>query len=225
MINPNQKSKSPAIQKPAQIKPVAQGKLKKKSLGTKIKETFISTDLPDVRGNIVNDIIIPSAKNMVLDAIRSVASGAVGTVEMMLFGKLSRGGISGVRNRDYSSYSSRIRYDSMSNRGSNRTSRELTASQRASFQFDSIIFEGIEIVDGIERNARQQAQAVIDSMIDHIEMYNYATVRDLYDYCGITTRDFTEAGYGWYSFSSARPEPVAGGGYIIVCPKPEYLGK
>ena len=122
----NQTSKSPTIQKPAQIKPVAQGKLKKKSLGTKVKETFISTDLPDVKGNIVNDIIIPSAKNMVLDAIRSVATGAVGTVEMMLFGRLSRGGLNSGRNRDYSSYSSRVRYDSMSSRGLGRTTRELT---------------------------------------------------------------------------------------------------
>lgn len=222
MINPNQKSKLPATQKPAQIKPVAAGKLKKKSLGTKVKETFISTDLPDVKGNIVNDIIIPSAKNMVLDAIRSVASGAVGTVEMMLFGRVSRNSFGLGRPRDYSTYSNRVRYDSSS---VSRQSRELSSSQRAAFQFDSIIFEGIEVVDGIERNARQQAQAVIDSMIDHIEMYGYATVRDLYDYANITTRDFTEASYGWRSFATARPEPVAGGGYIIVCPKPDYLGK
>lgn len=219
----NQKSKSSVIQKPAQIKPVAAGKLKKKSLGTKVKETFISTDLPDVKGNIVNDIIVPSAKNMVLDAIRSVAMGAVGTVEMMLFGRISRGRLDVGRSRDYSTYSSRVRYDSLSSIG--RQTRELTSAQRAAFQFDSIIFEGVEIVDGIERNARQQAQAVIDSMIDHIEMYGYATVRDLYDYANITTRDFTEASYGWRSFGTARPEPVAGGGYIIVCPKPEYLGK
>lgn len=219
----NQKSKSSVIQKPAQIKPVAAGKLKKKSLGTKVKETFISTDLPDVKGNIVNDIIVPSAKNMVLDAIRSVAMGAVGTVEMMLFGRISRSSLGVGRSRDYSTYSSRVRYDSLSSVG--RQTRELTSAQRATFQFDSIIFEGVEIVDGIERNARQQAQAVIDSMIDHIEMYKYATVRDLYDYANITTRDFTEASYGWRSFSTARPEPVAGGGYIIVCPKPEYLGK
>ena len=221
MINPNQK-KSPTMQKPAQIKPVAAGKLKKKSLGTKIKETFISTDLPDVKGSIVNDIIVPSAKNMVLDAMRSVAMGAVGTVEMMLFGRISRGGLGIGRSRDYSSYSGRVRYDSSS---LTRQTRELTSAQRAAFQFDSIIFEGVEVVDGIERNARQQAQAVIESMIDHIEMYGYATVRDLYDYANITTRDFTEASYGWRSFATARPEPVAGGGYIIVCPKPEYLGK
>lgn len=210
------------VQKPAAIKPVGTGKLKKKSLGTKVKETFISTDLPDVKGNIVNDIIVPSAKNMVLDAIRSIASGAVGTVEMMLFGRISRGSLVGDRRRDYSSIGSRIRYESMS--GRSHSSRELTSTQRASFQFDSIIFEGVEVIDGIERNPRQQAQAVIDSMIDHIEMYGYATVRDLYDYANITTRDYTESAYGWRSFSTARPEPVAGGGYIIVCPKPEYLG-
>ena len=210
------------IQKPAAIKPVGTGKLKKKSLGTKVKETFISTDLPDVKGNIVNDIIVPSAKNMVLDAIRSIASGAVGTVEMMLFGRISRGGLYSARGRDYGSIGSRIRYESMS--GQSRSSRELTSTQRSSFQFDSIIFEGLEVIDGIERNPRQQAQAVIDSMKDHIEMYGYATVRDLYDYANITTRDYTESAYGWRSFATARPEPVAGGGYIIVCPKPEYLG-
>lgn len=211
-----------STQKPAQIKPVGAGKLKKKSIGTKMKETFISTDLPDVKGNIVNDILIPSAKNMVLDAIRSVATGAVGTVEMMLFGKVTgRGGIYNGRNRDYSSISSRIRYDSM---GGNTRGKELTQTQRASFALDSVIFEGIEVVDGIERTPRQQAQAVIDSMIDQIEMYGYATVRDFYDYAGVTTRDYTEASWGWHSFGTARPEAIAGGAYIIVCPRPEYLG-
>lgn len=210
--------------KPAEIKPVGAGKLKKKSLGTKMKETFISTDLPDVKGNIVNDILIPSAKNMVLDAIRSVATGAVGTVEMMLFGKISgRAGIyGGRRDRDYSSIGSRIRYDSMG--PTKRNSRELSVSQRASFALDSIIFEGVEVVDGIERTPRQQAQAVIDAMIDQIEMYGYATVRDFYDYAGVTTRDYTEASWGWHSFGTARPEAIAGGAYIIVCPRPEYLG-
>lgn len=206
------------MQKPTQIKPVGAGKLKKKSLSTKVKETFLSTDLPDVKSDIVKSIIVPSAKNMVLDAIRSVATGVVGTVEMMLFGRVTRG-LSDVRRGG--SVASRIRYDTISS----SSTRTLTPQQRTSFSIDSIIFEGIEVVDGIERDPRQQAQAVIDSMIDHIEMYGHATVRDLYDYAGVTTRDFTESYYGWHSFATARPESIAGGGCIIVCPKPEYLGE
>lgn len=231
MINPNQKSKSPAIQKPAQIKPVAQGKLVKKSLGTKIKETFISTDLPDVKGNIVNDIIIPQAKAMVLDAIRSVAMGAVGTVEMMLFGRLTRNSTNtfySSRGRDYSAYSSRVRYDSASSLSYNSASntRELTPRQRANFCFDAVEFDGEKKGDdGVVRNAKQQAQYVIESMIDYIAMYNRATVRNFYEFAGITTYDFTEESYGWHDFSTARPEPLSNGHWIIICPKPEYLGK
>lgn len=206
------------MQKPMPIKPVGAGKLRKKSLSTKVKETFLSTDLPDVKGDIVKSIIVPQAKNMVLDAIRSVATGVVGTAEMMLFGRVTRGLYDSRRG---GSIASRVRYDTISS----PSARTLTPQQRASFSIDSIEFEGIEVVDGIERNPRQQAQAVIDSMIEHIEMYDYATVRDLYDFAGVTTRDFTESYYGWHSFATARPEPIAGGKYIIVCPKPEYLGE
>jgi hypothetical protein len=200
------------------IKPVGAGKLRKKSLSTKVKETFLSTDLPDVKSDIVKSIIVPQAKNMVLDAIRSVATGVVGTAEMMLFGRVTRG-LSDYRRGG--SIASRVRYDTISS----SSARTLTPQQRASFSIESIEFEGIEVVDGIERNPKQQAQAVIDSMIEHIEMYEYATVRDLYDFAGVTTRDFTESYYGWHSFATARPEPIAGGKYIIVCPKPEYLGE
>lgn len=204
---------------PTQVQPVASGKVKKKSLGTKVKETFLTSDLPDVKSNIVNDILIPSAKNMVLDAVRSITNSIAGTVELTLFGKISRGIGSGPH---VGSIGSRIRYEDAYRGGGAR--RELTSTQRATFAIDEIVFEGIDIVNGIERNPRQQAQAVIDSMIDHIEMYTYATVRDFYDFCGVTTRDYTESSYGWRSFSGARAEPISGGRYIIVCPKPDYLG-
>ena len=229
MINPNQKSNLPTTQKPAQIKPVAQGKLVKKTLGTKIKETFISADLPDVKGSIVNDIIVPQAKTMVLDAIRSVAMGAVGTVEMMLFGRLTRNSTNTFysnRGRDYSAYSSRVRYESAGPMAQSQSSRGLTPRQRANFCFDAVEFEGNkEGDDKIVRNPKEQAQYVIDSMIDYIAVYGRATVRNFYEFAGITTYDFTEESYGWHDFSTARPEPLSNGHWIIVCPKPDYLGK
>ena len=216
--NPVKTSKLP----PAQITSVAKGKIKKKTLGMKVKETFMTTDLPDVKGSIVNDIIIPSAKNMVLDAFRSIATGALGTIEMMLFGRVSNHTLYGGKSIG-SSIGSRIRYETMYGGGVS-TGRQLTSKERATFALDAIVFEGVEIVDGYEKTPRQQAQSVIDNMIEHIEMYGYATVRDFYDFAGVTTRDYTEASYGWRSFGSARPEPIAGGAYIIVCPKPEFLG-
>lgn len=210
--------KKPLPKAPTQVQPVASGKVKKKSIGTKVKETFFTADLPDVKGNIVNEILIPSAKNMVLDAVRSITNSIAGTVELTLFGKITRGSDRGYHG---GSIGNRIRYEDAYRGGARR---ELTNTQRATFAIDEIIFEGVDVVNGIERNARQQAQAVIDSMIDHIEMYGRATVHDFYDFCGVTTRDYTESTYGWRSFGEARAEAIAGGRYIIVCPRPIYLG-
>ena len=186
-------------QKSQTVKPVAHGAKKKKTLGVKIKETFMTEDLPDAKSNIVNDILIPSAKNMVLDAIRSITNSVADTVEMTLFGRVNP------RSSRYwsSGYgmSNRTRYEDMYNgRSTTRTARTLSSSERSNFAFDNIVFEGIEVVDGIEKTPRQQAQSVIDSMIEHIDIFGYATVRDMYDFAGVTSRDYTETSWGWKAF-------------------------
>jgi hypothetical protein len=211
--------------KPAEIKPVGAGERKKKSLGTKMKETFISTNLPDIKGNIVKDIFIPSAKNMVLDAIRSIATGTVGAAEMMLFGRMSGRRIDGYSNRsnrDYSTISSRIRYESDSR--SVRTSRSLTPMQRASFNFDSIIFSRVvEGEDGRPKGPKQQALDVIENMIEWINMYGEASVQIFYQFAGQTNYDYTETEWGWKNFDMARVEELPGHAFTIVCPRPIYL--
>lgn len=212
--------------KPAEIKPVGAGTLKKKSLGTKMKETFISTNLPDIKGNIVKDIFIPSAKNMVLDAIRSIATGTVGAAEMMLFGHTSGRRISSYSNRsgrDYSTISSRIRYESDSR--SVRSTRSLTPEQRASFRFDSIIFDRvIDGEDGRPKGPKQQALDVIENMIEWINMYGEASVQIFYQFAGQTSYDYTETVWGWKNFDMARVEELPGNAFMIVCPRPEYIG-
>lgn len=152
----------------------------------------------DVVNEFVWDIIIPAAKSTISDIIANA-------VDTAFYGE----------DQSHKRRSSRLRRErgrtvvSYNNMYNARKSEPRTRNKNRHV-FDDVIIE-----------SRQDAEDVLSTLVDLIDMYNVTTVSDFYDACGIQA-DYTDAKYGWDNLSDAYIRPVRGG-YIISLPRPKPL--
>lgn len=177
---------------------------KKKSLGKKVSETFLPGDVDNVRSYVVDEVLIPSAKDMIVDAI-------IQTTERMVFGETrSRSRTASAAKSAFGNISYN-RFSSPSSASSDRDRSTISHRSRATHSFDEIVI-----------SSRAEAHAVIDSLQELASRYGQATVNDLYDMVGVTG-DFTSEKWGWDSLEGSRVVRTRDGGYLLDLPKPMEL--
>ena len=181
-------------EEPRKLEKVIKGKViqKKKSLGKKFVETFINEDIDNVGSYVMYDVLIPAAKNLMVDMFH-------GSVDM-IFGEQKRGSRTR-RDRD----KSYVSYDRYSDRDK-RSDRDRSSVNRARHSFDDVIL-----------SSRGEAEEVLSTLVDLTIDYGQATVSDLYELVGITG-NFTDNKYGWEDLSSASVNRVREG-YALNLPK------
>lgn len=170
---------------------------KKRSLGKRFGDTFLSEDRGDVGEYLIFDVLIPAAKDTLTDL---VGRG----LEMLLYGE-ARGSYkrsSGGRRTGHTDYS---KYSQTERRRPQTTSRA-----RKTMDFDDIVFD-----------SRADAEKVLDYIIGRLEDYEVVTVADFYDAAEITG-DYTDNKWGWYDLSDAYVKRGRDG-FIIILPRPEQL--
>lgn len=199
-------------QKKQEVKQITVGTVtrRKKPLGRRVMETFGGGDAQSVGAYILQDVLLPAAKDMVADA---VSQG----IEKMLFGE-SRGRRSRSSSASYSG-NSRTPYNSSYN-GGNRYAvnpghrqeprREMSHRGRAMHNFDEIVLD-----------SRVEATEVLDNLYNLIQQYDVATVADLYNMVGVTG-DFTDEKWGWVDLRGAEVRHVRDG-YLLDLPRPEHI--
>lgn len=181
------------------IKKIVTGKVvsKKKSFGSKFKEVFFGEEVGNVKGYILQDVLIPTIKDTISDII-------IGSVEMALFGERRfRSGKS--KNNSYVSYSN-YSY----NRNSSKKSSENISSRNLQYGVNDIILE-----------SRGEAEDVLGNMIDIIKDYGVVSVADLYEMVDIPGA-FTDNDWGWFDLSRADVRKVREG-YLLVLPRVKCL--
>lgn len=182
----------PDVEKRAQAV-VKSNKVKtKKNEVRRFTDIFVAEDINSVKNYIIDDLIIPTAKNLIVDTVQN-------TIEMLIFGGRRGNGSSRRTVTDHVSYRS-CSDDRRRDRGYERP------RSRTSFDYDDIIFE-----------SRGAAESVLDEMDRIISKYGFVRVLDLYDMCELTA-PYTAQDYGWMSISRAEVKPVRNG-YIINLPK------
>ena len=165
-------------------------KTRKKSEISKLKDTFISEDVSNVKSYIVMDVLIPAAKKAISDIVRD-------GIDMILYGDTHKGrSSSGASYVSYRSYSDRDRRDTR--RESSRT--------RVGYDYDDIVLE-----------SRVEAEEVLQRMDELIETYGIVSVADLYDLVGKSC-NYTDNKYGWTNIRNAEPVRVRDG-YLLKMPK------
>lgn len=200
--NSNASKAKTQTQEPAQVPDekrvgkVVTGKVKtKKNEVRKFTDIFIAEDANSVKSYILDDLLIPTVKNLFVDVIQN-------SVEMLILGG-KRGGRDGRR----ASYVDNVSYRDYGRYSRDDRSYSSSRSSRNSFDYEQIVFE-----------TRRDAEKVLDSLDDIIRRFGLARVADLYDMCQMTA-PYTAHDYGWTSLSRAKVVSVRGGGYAIDLPR------
>ncbi|QBZ73598.1 hypothetical protein SEA_ROSAASANTEWAA_34 [Streptomyces phage RosaAsantewaa] len=185
------------------LKKIVNGKVirKKRTLTSRLLESFSGDDGRSVMDYVLFDVLIPAAKDAMVDAIKEGA-------ERIFFGdargtsrRVSRSG--GAHPTNYNS-----RYNVSTNRPA--AAERPAARRRTSREFEPVILE-----------TRAEAQDVIETLVDIQEKFGQATVSDMNDLVG-QTGTFTDEKWGWTELGSARVTRVREG-YLVDLPAPEHL--
>ena len=174
---------------------------RRKSLRKQFKETFVAGDAKTAIQYVLFDVLLPAAKDMVVDA------GSSG-LEKLIFGESRRRGStrppSGPTGHiSYNRYSSESRYSS-------GPQRAISRQARARHNFDEIVLD-----------QRAEAEEVIDRLFDLVDRYESASVADLYELVGLDSVH-TDNKWGWTDLTGAGVSRIRGG-YLLDLPEPEAL--
>lgn len=166
-------------------------KTRKKSEIQKAAGLFISEDASTVKEHLIQDVVIPTAKDLIVNVITDA-------VNIIFWGSTRRKSGSGTR----IGYASR--FDEVRDpRDRDRDRRR----DRTAIEYDDIIFDN-----------RGDAEAVLANMDSCLEQYGTVTVLDLFDFAGVTTHNYMADRYGWKNLSNAEVRRIRDG-FIIDLPR------
>lgn len=154
------KSREKQINKPVpekKIEKVVQGEVrsKKKSGLQKITDAFVPDDVANVKSYIIEDIVVPAAKEILLDSVKAIL------------------GINS-KNGNKQPPASRESYRQYYNNDSRRNYSGGGNRSRNSYDFDDIIIDN-----------RGEAEEVLDRMEEIIATYDLVSVADFYELVGV----------------------------------------
>lgn len=167
-------------------------KTKKKTKADEFADDFIAQSMTSVVSDIFTEVLLPSFKNMISDAVKS-------GIDRLLYGDSS------YRKNSNNTPASKISYNKYYTEQS-AYKPDVPVRIRETYDYNNIVF-----------NSRGDAEAVLMSMDELISKYEVVRVADLYDLAGITG-NYTDYKYGWTDIRSARIERIRDG-YIIRMPK------
>lgn len=173
----------------------------KKPLSKKLAETFIKTDVKDLKKWLIQDVIMPGLMNGILDTLSMIFFEEVDTR------RRDRSRRDRDRRVDYSNY-----YRSSS---SDRDSRRRRDRDDRYDSDDRVDFRNIVL-----RN-REDAENVINAMRNRIRDNGCASVADLLDLIDVAGR-YTDNNYGWDDERDIGIRRISSG-YLIDVAEPKYL--
>lgn len=188
--------------KAEKLEKIVKGKVtrRKKPLGKKFAEVFFS-GASSVWDYVLHEVLIPAAKDTLTDVVIQGIDRAVHGDGSPRRGRSSRpSGPSG-----YVSYN---RFSQVPRREEPRT---MSRRARAVHDFEEIILD-----------SRQEAQEVLDELVDRAIKYEQTTLSDLYDLVGMRST-FADERWGWRDLRGARIQRLSGGQYLLDLPKTEAL--
>lgn len=199
---------------PEKIRKIAEGKEKKKPLGQKFKEMFIH-DGGDFVDHLVDDVIKPMAKDMLLSIVIQAGDGIKRGFEDMIFGPDSNG-----RRRPTTSYSSRpsVNYQRMSSPTTVRPSESRFGSRRDQPYSSS----RSNRIRHIALHTREEGDDVLEELDRMINRMGHCTVGDYYMALGLDNISSTDHEWGWTTLKDARVRHIDDDFYIDF-PRPRSI--
>ncbi len=200
------------------VQKVIKGEAKvKKPLGRRILDTIRGDDAQTVGQYILFDVVIPSVKDLIVDAGKEA-------LERAFFGGSSSGYRGGRRygsggGSSYSYGGNRTSYGNRYNSGGNRATnsrdedqRPLSRRARSQHDFEEIVLE-----------TSGDAHNTLEAMRSAVEQFGSVSVADLYDMVEITHDDYMDRSMGWTDLRDASVRRLRSDAYIIDLPPTERL--
>lgn len=172
--------------------------VKKKPLGEKIKGVFVEADFKSVGRYVIMDVLLPAARNMIVDA-------STKGIERMFYGERAQQYRSGSRTIYNSSSPLRTDY----RHPATRPPAQLGAAHPRPGRNDFILA------------SKEEAQLVLQSMNDILEMYEVVCVGDLNELVGFPS-SYVDQKWGWTSLGDTQIRPVREG-FLIDLPPAEQI--
>lgn len=198
------KSKDPNPKpQPKNIEKVVTGEVvtRKKPLGRKFKDLFISADAKSVVVYVCTEVLLPAARNMIVDA-------STKGIERMMYGE------SRSPRRQYGN-GPRVTYNSPVNRGTVVYSGPGASMNRGMVQTPK------QTKDDVIFPTREEAERVLESMSDLLNTYEYVSVSDFNELVGLPNAH-TDNKWGWLYLRGASIQQVREG-YLLNLPPVEPL--
>lgn len=178
---------------------------KKRSLRKRFSESFVAGDAKSAVGYAVMDILLPAARDMVIDVIE-------GGVEKLFRGDTYRRRGSVPPQSGPTGYVQYNRYSGpMGGSRYSAPERVISRQARARHDFDEIVLD-----------SRTEAEQVIDRLFDLVSRYESASVADLYELVGLSS-SHTDHKWGWTDIRGAGVTRSRDG-YLLDLPEPSPIG-
>lgn len=176
--------------------------VKKKGIGQKVKGIISQADLPGVISYVTYDVLIPAARNMIVDSLIEGVHRAFYKGER--YGRSMYGG---------GPTGPRISYSTPVDRGGSPLSR--SAPPRSSVLGSRT---SRHIRDDFIISSRSEADRVLERLGDIIDRYGVASVADLKDLMGVSSTHVDQK-WGWTFVGDAEVRQVREGFVIDLAPE------
>lgn len=181
---------------------------KKPSLGQKIGELFRVEGIDSLPEYVIDKVVLPEIKS----GVHSVLSAAIDAFFQDKSGR-----------RNYISSSSsavpvtRISYDKMYGQKNSQTVQYVNPNSNRTvsgvMKYNDWIFQ-----------SKGDADAVLEGLLDSIDVYKAAKVSDFYDLIGQPS-EYTEDNYGWTELGEAKIVRCGADGWKLVLPRATVLDR
>lgn len=181
-----------------------QAEYRKPGLGRKFKETFIGGSARDAAEGMITDVIIPTVRDMIFEAVES-------GFHRLIYGDSGRGR----RGAPPSSYANvgKFNYAGISRSAPTPQPNTGMISRRSRARHDF----GEIIID-----SRPEANEVIDSLFEILSQYGSVPVSTLYELTGIVSSHVDHT-WGWTSLQGAKARRQGDGRFVLDLPEPQKL--
>lgn len=211
----NDQENSEDISEPKKAKSVVTGKVieRKKPLGTRVKDLFVN-DGGSFAEYLVEKVVVPMMKDMVLSVITQTADGFRQGLEEKLFGpndQRPRGrtvGYNGGRAPvNYTRYSSG---SPMGRRDPNTRPPGPYSARRSNVVKEFIV------------ESREDADAILEELDAVIDTVGHCTVGDFYSTMN-EAPETTDESWGWTNLAGARVSKLGMHEFLITMPRPRVI--
>jgi hypothetical protein len=193
-------------EKKKEIEPVVTGEVikRERSFGHKVRAIFFGGEFKSALSFVARDVLLPGLRNMVFD------SGSRG-LERLVYGETVRAR----RPSQYTDYRSRFTLSGPSRYDDPRYGRPALPDQRHSYR--QVRRETNDYV----LSTRQEAETVLERLLDIIEKYGVASIADLHQLMGLPVSPI-ENKWGWTYLNQAEVRQVRDG-YLLDLPPTEEV--